>query len=66
MLDALVFEDLRDRDRQREGREREIVALEPQRRQAEQEADDEADQRRPPGSSTQYGKSQLSIMIAAV
>ena len=44
MLDALVFEDLRGRDRQRKGREREIEPLQPQRRQAEQEAGAQADQ----------------------
>ena len=39
----LVFEQLRHRDGEREGRQREIEPFEPQRRQAEQEADGEAD-----------------------
>ena len=45
-LEPLVFQDLRHGERQREGREREVVALELERRQAEQVADDEADDRR--------------------
>ena len=43
LLEALVFQDLRHRDAEREGGEREVQAFEPQRRQAEQEAGDEAD-----------------------
>jgi hypothetical protein len=51
-LEPLVFQDLRHRQRQRKGGERQVVALELERRQAEQVADDEADdgrarQRRP-------------------
>ena len=45
-LQPLVFQDLRHGERQREGGEREVVALELERRQAEQVADDEADDRR--------------------
>ena len=42
-FERLEFQDLRHRDRQREGRQRQIEALQPQRRQAEQKADDKAD-----------------------
>ena len=42
VLERRELQDLRRRDREREGREREIDRLEPQRRQAEQEAGDEA------------------------
>ncbi len=43
-LDALVFEQLGRRDREREGGEREIEPFEPQRRQPEQEARDQANE----------------------
>ena len=42
VLDVLVLQDLRHGDGEREGGERQVVALETQRRQAEQVADDEA------------------------
>ncbi len=42
VLDGLVLQQLRHRHAEREGGQREVVAFEPQRRQPEQEADDEA------------------------
>ncbi len=43
-VEALVGEDLRRRDGEREGRERQIEAAEPERRKAEQKAGAEADE----------------------
>ena len=65
VLDVLVLQQLRHRHAEREGGEREVVAFEPQRRQAEQEADDEAHQRRRPARVAQYGTPNRSIRIAA-
>ena len=50
VLQRLVLEDLRHRHAEREGREREVEPLQPQRGQPEQEAGGEAHQRPRPGS----------------
>ena len=45
-LKPVIFQNLRHRDGKREGRQRQIQVLQPQRRQPEQEANDKADDTR--------------------